>query len=319
MGKKKRSFIDKSKSVTFQVVHRSQRDPSLADENASKLVLKPVVPSYNLLKKGKVSDVPGVDYDFEEISDEDGEEDDDDEDWDGEDDGLDGVFEDDDPIDGTDAQSDGSGSKAKAGKGKSAGSVPGKTTKKSVEPVEVKEDPTMHGIFFDDFKDYDYMKHLKPVGEDPTAVLLDAKNALKKPKFGINFVDDAASVAMSEVPRRKVQFDIPTEVLASEYEDRVGMLNRGATVDVLDVEPEMREVIYALEDEEYVEEDLDDFFAALDADEIPEDLDILPDGEYEARKAAEGGQARQAVQDDDDEYEEEEDEEQAEWYKEYQK
>ena len=46
----KKSFIDKTKSVKYQIVHRSQRDPLLADENASKFVLKAVNPSHNLIK-----------------------------------------------------------------------------------------------------------------------------------------------------------------------------------------------------------------------------------------------------------------------------
>jgi len=48
MGKK--PFIDKKTARHYEVVHRSQRDPLLADENASKFVLKQVAPSLNLLK-----------------------------------------------------------------------------------------------------------------------------------------------------------------------------------------------------------------------------------------------------------------------------
>eukprot|EP01135_Chromosphaera_perkinsii_P008835 Nk52_evm30s1485 gene=Nk52_evmTU30s1485 len=39
---KKKQFIDKKKSVRFNLVHRSQRDPLINDEDASKLVLHPV-------------------------------------------------------------------------------------------------------------------------------------------------------------------------------------------------------------------------------------------------------------------------------------
>jgi len=48
MGKK--PFIDKKNARYYEVVHRSQRDPLLADENASKFVLKQTCPSLNLLK-----------------------------------------------------------------------------------------------------------------------------------------------------------------------------------------------------------------------------------------------------------------------------
>lgn len=45
MGRKKQ-FINKNASGThtFQVVHRSQRDPMLADGGSSSFVLQPVVP-----------------------------------------------------------------------------------------------------------------------------------------------------------------------------------------------------------------------------------------------------------------------------------
>ncbi|KAL1139257.1 hypothetical protein AAG570_006243 [Ranatra chinensis] len=41
--KNKKKFIDKKNAVTFHLVHRSQRDPLIADENAPKRVLDPVV------------------------------------------------------------------------------------------------------------------------------------------------------------------------------------------------------------------------------------------------------------------------------------
>ncbi|XP_059055829.1 protein LTV1 homolog [Achroia grisella] len=42
MPKAKKKFIDKKKSVTFNLVHRSQRDPLVADETAPQRVLVPV-------------------------------------------------------------------------------------------------------------------------------------------------------------------------------------------------------------------------------------------------------------------------------------
>lgn len=42
MPKTKKKFIDKKKSVTFNLVHRSQRDPLIADESAPQRVLVPV-------------------------------------------------------------------------------------------------------------------------------------------------------------------------------------------------------------------------------------------------------------------------------------
>uniref|UniRef100_A0A0A9XMK6 Protein LTV1 homolog n=1 Tax=Lygus hesperus TaxID=30085 RepID=A0A0A9XMK6_LYGHE len=42
MARKKRKFIDKKNAVTFRLVHRSQKDPLTADENAPKRVLQPI-------------------------------------------------------------------------------------------------------------------------------------------------------------------------------------------------------------------------------------------------------------------------------------
>ncbi|CAH2057016.1 unnamed protein product, partial [Iphiclides podalirius] len=42
MPKTKKKFIDRKKAVTFNLVHRSQRDPLVADENAPQRVLVPV-------------------------------------------------------------------------------------------------------------------------------------------------------------------------------------------------------------------------------------------------------------------------------------
>ncbi|XP_055856403.1 protein LTV1 homolog [Episyrphus balteatus] len=45
MGKGKKAFIDRKKSVTFHLVHRSQHDPLVADENAPQRVLLEATPS----------------------------------------------------------------------------------------------------------------------------------------------------------------------------------------------------------------------------------------------------------------------------------
>ncbi|KAJ3024879.1 UNVERIFIED_CONTAM: glycerol ethanol, ferric requiring protein [Siphonaria sp. JEL0065] len=326
MGKGSKKFIDKSKSLTFQVVHRSQRDPAMADMDASKLVLKPVAPSYNLLKKGKVLDMPEVDYEFEEVESDEEEEEDLDAYLNGDyaDESEDDLSEDyEDYEEGEEEEAvetvnlvQERKQQAEAAHAAAVAALQAAPTlaesakaagKRTVAP---EKDVSVFGIFFKDQKEYDYTQHLKPMGEDPNAVFIDSKaeqerrKAEQKHKGGIKFMDDAASVAMSEVPRRKVAFNIPTEVLGSEYEDKIGMLNRGETVKVIDVEPSMRETIYALEDEAYVEEDIDDFFDALNADDVPEELKqkLDPEDYYPDQ------------QDDDDDEEGEGD-----WYDEYQR
>ncbi|KAJ3226037.1 hypothetical protein HDU81_007543 [Chytriomyces hyalinus] len=318
MGKKVKKFIDKSQSLTFQVVHRSQRDPAMADNDSSKLVLKPVAPSYNLLKKGKVLDMPEVDYDYEEMSDED------DEDEDGEfdlEDDLDSEYDEEVDFGREREEKEANDHEAalqalklapELGQGPDKQAVAATAVEKSSGPVDAKKDVSVFGIFFKDQKEYDYAQHLKIMGEDPNAIYIDSKKVLEqkkaeaKGKAGIKFLDDSASVAMSEVPKKKsVAFNIPGEVLASEHEDRVGMLARGETVNVIDIEPSMREIVYALDDEAYVEDDIDDFFDAFNADAVPESLatkldpeDYIPDQ-------------------DDDEYDSEDGE--GDWYDEYQR
>jgi protein LTV1 len=122
---------------------------------------------------------------------------------------------------------------------------------------------------------------------------------------------------MSETPKKKsVKFNLPSEVLPSEYEDKVGLLNRAPEVNILEVEPSMREVMYALDDEEYVEDDLDDFFDALDADEVPEDLlQQLVMDDVDPRKQGRGGMAGG---EDDEEYPEDGEGEEG-WYADFKK
>ncbi|TPX64447.1 hypothetical protein SpCBS45565_g05862 [Spizellomyces sp. 'palustris'] len=296
MGKKK--FIDPKSSIHYQVVHRSQRDPALADEAASRYVLKAVPPSYNLLKlnmpqpvlqKGKydVDQVPEGDYpEFEEQSDEE----------------FDGEFEDEDfdeeftDEEGSEPEADEDG-KNSVSNARSKDAAPRlKEGKPSSERLGAQEDPSLYGIFFNDQDKYDYMKHLKPIGEDPGAVFMEPKATQKKDKSGgIQFLDEQAAEAHSG--QRKVTFNLPSEALPSTNEERVGMLNR-ADPSLLDVNADVREVLYALDDEEYVDNAADDgFFAALDAD-------VVPEGFEEEVAEVEG---------------EEDDGDQEDWYKEFKK
>ncbi|KAJ3158098.1 hypothetical protein HDU86_003050 [Geranomyces michiganensis] len=312
----KKKFIDKAKAVHYQVVHRSQRDPALADADASAYVLKPVPPSYNLLKKGKYeAEVPDDEDEYPHYEERDGEYDNvSDSDFD--DDEFDGAEEegedDDEEEDEEDKNED---AKEKVGADATSKPSPDSASSKKTKAkassaptsADLARDPSLYGIFFDDNDKYDYVQHLKPIGEDPGAVFMEPKGSQKKDKSGgIKFVDDDASEAHTG---RKVKFDMPSEVFASRYEEQVGMLNRPAAPSMLEVGGDVREVLYALDDEEYVDETADDdFFAALDADEIPEHLqkEVL-EAERKARAEAEGGAS------------DEEDGEAGDWYKHYKK
>ncbi|KAJ1552090.1 hypothetical protein HK405_012705, partial [Cladochytrium tenue] len=290
-----RGFIDRTKAVSFQLVHRSQRDPALADDSASRMVLREMNPNLNLIRKGielptALDAVPDLEATgFGEYRFDDSDDDDDFENDNMDDDGS------------VSRRSDSASATSSSRRQRNhAAVVVSRADRSGATP---REDPSMHGVFFSENDGYDYMQHLKPIGEDPSAVFVGTGATAARP--GISFKDDAVSVAMSQTPRRHVKFDIPAESLPSQFETRVGLMNQGATIEVLDVEPEMREVIYALEDEEYVEDDVDDFFAALDAEEVPQSLDLIPDGEYVPPKKGAGDNEDDESDEDEDEDEDE--------------
>lgn len=67
---------------------------------------------------------------------------------------------------------------------------------------------------------------------------------------------------------------MPEEALPSQFEEEVGYLNRtvNANESLANVDPLVREAIYALDDEDYLEEDIDDdFFISLNSDTLPND------------------------------------------------
>ena len=124
------------------------------------------------------------------------------------------------------------------------------------------------------------MKHLKTMGEDPSAVFIGTDEKKKSQPQGDLIRDPSPeeqsksdeSAAGASKPR--VRFTLPDEVLPSATENKIGLLNLAAeSLGSFDpnIDPDIREVLYALEDEEYVEDELeDDFFGALGADEVPE-------------------------------------------------
>jgi len=124
-----------------------------------------------------------------------------------------------------------------------------------------------YGIFFDD-TEYDYMQHLRTVGEQPDAVLLEApgekvdKGKSKEIVFGEK-VNCHCEIWL-------MQLGIPKEVLASEEESRYRVEAMQNIPDSLkgfqpDMDPDLREVLEALEEEEPQETPVSD-------DEDPEDI-----------------------------------------------
>ncbi|KAF9567864.1 LTV-domain-containing protein [Agrocybe pediades] len=119
---------------------------------------------------------------------------------------------------------------------------------------------SLYGVYFDD-TEYDYMRHLRAVGvqEDGVeSVLIEAPSTSQKKqskrKTGIELLDlpDGVLASTSELPRTyESQQAIPESIAGFQP----------------DLDAHLRQVLEALEDEAFVEDDLeDDFFAELVAD-----------------------------------------------------
>ncbi|CAI2173100.1 1579_t:CDS:2 [Funneliformis geosporum] len=139
----------------------------------------------------------------------------------------------------------------------------------------------LYGIHFDD-TEYDYLQHLKPIGEsEGGAVFIEAPKRekrekkkggnieLKKGDDEMDVNKDASSTTKKD---RKVRILLPEEALPSKEELPVGLLNQSAIPEDIqgflpDMDPRLRETLEALEDDAYVENDLDDeFFETLNAE-----------------------------------------------------
>lgn len=132
-------------------------------------------------------------------------------------------------------------------------------TKEELQSIRENEGlAAQYGIFFDDSK-YDYMQHLKPIGQSSNAVFI-AKNEEKAPKKNI---EDMIKDALPSENTRRVTHDtfenIPSEL-------------RGFNPDM---DPRLREVLEALEDEAYIENgengENDEFADLLKSGELDDD------------------------------------------------
>ncbi|THH19679.1 hypothetical protein EW146_g1530 [Bondarzewia mesenterica] len=158
---------------------------------------------------------------------------------------------------------------------------------------------TLYGIYYDD-TDYDYMQHLRPVGvqEDGVeSVLIEAPSTQKsgsrrKENIPISLRDLPAEAlpSTSELPRNfENQEAIPSSIAGFQP----------------DMDPHLRQVLEALEDDAFVNEDLDDdFFGDLvrDGERGPEehmDFQFIDEGIAEEAGIVEG----KAAGEEDDNWE----------------
>ncbi|KAJ7654726.1 Low temperature viability protein-domain-containing protein [Mycena rosella] len=150
----------------------------------------------------------------------------------------------------------------------------------------------LYGVYYDD-SEYNYMQHLRPVGmqEDGVeSVLVEAPSASKKSKgkgIALKDLPDGVLASTSELPRTyESQQAIPASIAGFQP----------------DMDPHLRQVLEALEDDAFVEDDLeDDFFGQLVGDgergandevefdfseqgaEVQEEEEIDEDAGWEAR------------------------------------
>jgi protein LTV1 len=123
----------------------------------------------------------------------------------------------------------------------------------------------MHGIYYDD-TEYDYMQHLRGLNEGE-AVFIEAVAGPKKKRK--QKLEDALK--------------LPKEVLPSEVEIRRTYQDMQDVPDALggfqpDMDPRLREVLEALEDEEYVDDDEDVFGELAKGEEVDEKEFVEDDG-----------------------------------------
>lgn len=127
-----------------------------------------------------------------------------------------------------------------------------------------------YGIYFDDAGEYDYTQHLRVIGQGGDTVFLEApqkeekKSALPKKLSELAFRND-------EDGKKRQLIEMPAGVLPSDVEMKVGLMNQGTGQEnglQPDMDPRLREILEALEDEEYIDEETadDDFFDELNAE-----------------------------------------------------
>ncbi|KAJ7070581.1 Low temperature viability protein-domain-containing protein [Mycena amicta] len=143
---------------------------------------------------------------------------------------------------------------------------------------------SLYGIYYDD-SDYDYMQHLRTVGvqeEGVESVLIEApstrKGKGKEKEQEISLLPEGVLASKSELPRNyESQQAIPTSIAGFQP----------------DMDPHLRQVLEALEDDAFVEDELeDDFFGELVADgQRGSDEEV--DFDFSEQGAAENGESEE--------------------------
>ncbi|KAF9141883.1 hypothetical protein BGX30_003886 [Mortierella sp. GBA39] len=264
----KKQFIDRKNARHFHLVHRSQRDPLSRDESAPQRVLKEVIPA-NLI--GKVA-LPQEEFDGEAYSD-----------------GDDDIFGEHGTEDGINYGTyDREAEAVELVEAPVAGGKKKKGTAKNEEKIG---EAAMLGLVGDDYNDgtYDYSQHFKEIGTSSEGVFMAAPKVAAQQKKaaqqsrGIQFTDaDAAGEMAREdvgaaAGKKKGKIQLPSGVLPSREELDFADVYQSAVP--MGLQPDMpfdiRQTLEALEDEEFVDGELDEsFFDQLDEDGVFEDEEV---------------------------------------------
>jgi protein LTV1 len=116
---------------------------------------------------------------------------------------------------------------------------------------------SLYGVYFDD-TEYDYMQHLQPVGrkeEGFESILVEApkRRTMSKKNSGL-------PVSLRDLPPEALP---SSSELPRDFESRAGVQSSISGLQP-DMDPHLRQTLEALEDDAYVDDDLDDnFFGEL--------------------------------------------------------
>lgn len=129
----------------------------------------------------------------------------------------------------------------------------------------------MYGIYYDDTS-YDYMQHMRDIGSSTEAVFIEAPQEQSKQKEKGKGKQSLAD-ALREQPASEGL--IPRELLPSETQIKRTYQDQQNVPDALagfqpDMDPRLREVLEALEDEAYVDDDEDIFEKLAEGGEAEE-------------------------------------------------
>lgn len=130
-----------------------------------------------------------------------------------------------------------------------------------------------HGIYYDD-SSYDYMQHMRDLGSGPEARWIEAPSKTKGKGKAKQSLEDALSAVSLDDDARSIGNESHASAWIVEAQDRSKYQAQQDIPDELagfqpNMDPRLREVLEALEDEEYVDDD-DDIFAALAGDGVQE-------------------------------------------------